>query len=143
MQPFDTLIKAAKHDLDEKRRQLAILVDREETLKEKIAEVDQQILNEAEFARQDAMAAMQYPAYVNGARLRQEHWQAEIDKFRPALEEAQDALADAFQDLKRLEITNDMKEEEARRERDAKTQAELDEIGMNLHRRNKAAAEHL
>lgn len=137
MQPFDTLIKARKHELDEARRKLAILLDRQDRFRDQIADMDRRLEAEAQFARQHLDAAAQYPVFAEGARRAQAQWQEEIDKLQPAVDEAQDAVAEAFQDLKRLEITNDLKEEALRKEQAMKTQNELDEIGLNLHRRQR------
>ncbi|MBI3505552.1 MAG: hypothetical protein HY059_11980 [Proteobacteria bacterium] len=56
------------------------------------------------------------------------------------LEEARQAVSEAFQDLKRYEIALDMRVKAAKAEFERKDTITMDEMSLNMHRRKQAAA---
>jgi flagellar biosynthesis chaperone FliJ len=60
--------------------------------------------------------------------------------MQPMLEEARQAVSEAFQDLKRYEIALDMRKKSAKAEFERKDTIAMDEISLNMHRRKQAAS---
>jgi flagellar FliJ protein len=60
--------------------------------------------------------------------------------MQPMLEEARQAVSEAFQDLKRYEIALDMRKKSEKAEFERKDTIAMDEISLNMHRRKQVAS---
>ncbi|MBL8653093.1 MAG: hypothetical protein JNJ97_02770, partial [Alphaproteobacteria bacterium] len=63
--------------------------------------------------------------------------------LQPMLEQARDAMAEAFQELKRYQIALDLRKKSDKEAADRKATIAMDEISLNMHRRNQAEADGL
>ncbi len=131
-----TLIRLSRWEVDEKRRVLTELQNREDGIIAAMAEADQRMLVERQIASQDPTGAGSlFGAYAQAWMSRRETARGELASVREAIEVARDDLNDAFRRLKTFEITQKNQEKREQDEADRKEQANLDEIGLNIHRR--------
>lgn len=129
MKSRDTLIRLKRFHVDEKRRQVAQIESMIAEFERMSADLDREIATEQQKAGIDDPAHFAYPTYAKAAMTRRDNLARSANELKGQLEDARAALADAFEDLKKVEI---LEERDARAERaaDAKIeQAELDRIG--------------
>lgn len=137
MKTLNTLIRLAKFEVDERRRAMKVLLEREDEILRAIAELDDHVRIEAEAARNEPDFATSYGTFLRRARSERASLLEKLEELRPAIEAARDALAEAFEELKKVEITRDNRKEEIKREEERREQIELDEVGLQSHRREK------
>ena len=70
-----------------------------------------------------------YPTYAKAAIQRRENLKRSADELRGQLADAKDALAEAFEDLKKVELLDERDQVRERAVENAREQAELDQIG--------------
>jgi len=139
-QEIKTLIRVQSWSVDEQRRMLNHLLDREQNIIQDGERMDRQLLVEQQVAAADpAMAGYAYVAFARAHGVRRENMRTLLTALRVEIDKQRDALAEAYRELKVLEEVRENwlkaeKVEEARLE-----QIDLDEIAQNLHRRQQAA----
>ncbi len=134
-----TLIRLRKWDVDEKQRALAVVLRAEESI------IARQEALEAEIKNELALAA-QLPAdqrgTLHGYFKRCEGYRAALtsalDDVRQRIVKAQDQLAEAYRRLKTFEVTQKQRDLAEEHEENRLETIDLDEIGLNLHRRKSA-----
>ena len=137
-----TLIRVQSWTVDEQRRILNQLLDREHVLVEDGHRMDRQLIAEQQVAAADPrMAGFAYVAFAQAHRIKRENVNVTLTALRVEIDRQRDAVAEAYRELKVLEeVQKNWKKAEqieaARLER-----IDLDEIAQNLHRRHQAAAE--
>lgn len=131
-----TLIRVRKWEVDEKQRGLAVLLRQEESV------IERQVALEAEIKREIAFTAEAPPeerftfsAYLARCDDYREQMKAMLQEIRRRIAAAQEELAEAFRRLKPFEESQKMRDAEEEREADRLEQIDLDEMGLNLHRR--------
>jgi len=131
-----SLLKLRGWTVDERRRELAVLMAREEELILFGEELDRQLLREQAVAAADPLSAGRvYPAFAAHHRLRREELARTLSAVRREIAEARERLNEAYRDQKVLEEVKKQRvkkedQEEARRE-----QAVYDEIAQTQFRR--------
>lgn len=136
---INTLIRVQSWSVDEQRRMLNQLLDREHVLIEDGERMDRQLLAEQQVAAADpAMAGFAYVAYAKNHRVRRDNLNTLLTALRVEIEQQREALSEAYRELKVLEEVqkNWLKAEQAEEAR--REQIDLDEIAQNLHRRQQA-----
>jgi flagellar export protein FliJ len=137
---LDSLIRLNSWTVDERQRELGVFLACEMDLIARGQQMDQQLLDEQGVASRDPTSAgFMYAAFANDHLRRKEELRQQLHHVRLEIEAARDRLAGAYRQLKVYEEVRKgraLKEtaEEARRE-----QQDLDEIGLNLHRRKTAS----
>src|SRR5437773_2548260 len=71
-----------------------------------------------------------YPADAKDATQRRENLKRSADELRIQLEDAKAALAEAFEEMKKVELLDERDQLREREEEAAREQAELDAIGL-------------
>src|ERR1700754_3391678 len=71
-----------------------------------------------------------YPTYAKAAMQRRENLKRSVSELRGQLDEAQAALGEAFEELKKVELLDERDQMRERAEEEAREQAELDAIGL-------------
>ena len=71
-----------------------------------------------------------YPTYAKAAIQRRENLQHSADELKVQLNDAKDALADAFEELKKVELLDERDQMRERAEAAVQEQRELDAIGL-------------
>jgi flagellar FliJ protein len=134
-----TLIRLRKWDVDERQRALATLLRQEEGVIEKQKELAADVAREMAFA---AQLPADQRSTLTGFLKRCEHFRGALDAaladIRARIVGAQDQLAEAYRRLKTFEITQEQRDTAEEAEEARVETLELDEIGLNLHRRKSA-----
>ncbi len=135
MSVIEKLIRFHKFDLDEKRRYLRELEEQEARIQEAIDAIDQEVQSEQAFSRGEANFAPYYGGYATRTKARREALVDELSKAHEVVEEARETVVQAFEELKKYEITKDQQDHRAYLEEERQTQIELDEIALTTHQR--------
>src|SRR5580693_6930033 len=114
MKPRETLIRLKKFQVDEKRRKVA-------QIEIKVEQDRAGIHDPGHFA---------YPTYAKAAIGRRENLKRSSDELRTQLEDAKLALAEAFEELKKVELLDERDQIREREAENAAEQAELDDIAL-------------
>jgi flagellar export protein FliJ len=125
------LIRLKRFHVDEKRRQVAQIETMIAEFERMAADLDREIANEQARAGIDDPAHFAYPTYAKAALARRDNLARSAADLKDQLEDARAQLADAFEELKKVEI---LEERDQLRERTAEArveQAELDRIGAH------------
>jgi flagellar export protein FliJ len=134
-----SLIRLSDAALNERRRELNAVEEREAEIKRLLDELEQEKCREQALSRELEAGAFAYSGYALGTIRRRKELERRLEALQPELERARDALSQAFQELKRYEIALDQREKSEKAEAERKTTLMLDEISLNMHRRRQAA----
>jgi flagellar export protein FliJ len=138
-QEIKTLLRVQSWSVDEQRRILNALLDREQALIADGERMDQQLLQEQQVASTDpTMAGHAYVAYAKAHRVRRDNVDTVLAALRVEIEQQRDMLAEAYKELKVLEQVRKNWLEAERKEEARIEQIDLDEIAQTLYRREKA-----
>jgi flagellar protein FliJ len=137
MKSRDTLIRLKKFQVDEKRRKVAQIETMIAEFERMAADLDREIKFEQERAGIHDPGHFAYPTYAKAAISRRENLKRSADELRTQLEDAKLALAEAFEDLKKVELLDERDQLREREAENAAEQAELD--GVALMRARSAA----
>ena len=137
MSVIGKLIRFQKFDLDEKRRYLRELEEEKACIQEAIDAIDQEVQSEQAFSKGEAKFAPYYGGYATRTKARREELVDELSKAHEIVEEARETVVQAFEELKKYEITKDQQDHRAYLEDERQTQIELDEIALITHQRQK------
>lgn len=137
MKGIDGVIRLQKWQVDEQRRQVADLQGMLIDLTRRADALEQEILKEQKVATGNRNVAFIYGDYARHAIERRETLQRSIAEAQAAEEAARDVLTELYQDLKRYEIAKERHEARETLKANRAEQAELDDIGMKMHRRAK------
>jgi flagellar export protein FliJ len=131
----ESLIRLKKFQVDEKRRQVAQIEMMIADFERMASELDQQIEFEHQKTGISDVAHFAYSTFAKAATARRDNLLASANDMKVKLESAQDALTEAVEDLKKVELL-DQRESGREMVEEAKAeQAELDEIGRLRHTR--------
>ena len=137
MKSRETLIRLRKFRVDEKRRKVAQIEAMIAEFERMAADLEREIRIEQDRAGIHDPAHFAYPTYAKAAVGRRENLKRSADELRIQLEDAKLALADAFDELKKVELLD---ERDQAREREAEQVAEHAEFnGIALMRARRSA----
>jgi flagellar export protein FliJ len=132
---LDSLLRLHSWTVDERRRELGILLAREEELVQFGHQMALQLIREQKIATEDPTSAgFTYGAFAQGYRLRREQLERTLAALRSEIEQAQDQLADAYRQLKVYEEVQKERAKHEREEEARKEQIAFDEIGATQFR---------
>ena len=135
MKSREKLIRLKKFQVDEKRRQVTQIEMMVADFERMASELDQQIEIEHQRTGISDVAHFAYSTFAKAASQRRDNLLASAHDMREKLESAQDALAEAIEDLKKVELL-DQREHVREAQEEAKVeQSEYDEIGRLRLRR--------
>jgi flagellar export protein FliJ len=130
MKSRETLIRLKKFQVDEKRRKVAQIESMIADFDRMAADLEREIKTEQERAGIHDPAHFAYPTYAKAAIGRRENINRSADELKGQLDAAKDALADAFEELKKVELLDERDQARERAALDAHEQADLDSIGL-------------
>ncbi len=135
MSTLDSLIRLHRWQVDERRRQVAELEALSARLRGELVRLAEERAREQSAAGASFLAQHVYPGYIRRALERQKTLERSLAEAEAQILQARDALAEAFQELKRYEIAAANRERlrmnaAARRER-----LETDAIAIENFRR--------
>lgn len=125
----ESLIRLKKFQVDEKRRQVAQIEMMVNDFERMASELDQQIEIEHTKTGISDVAHFAYSTFAKAALSRRDNLLASANDMRVKLEGAQDALAEALEDLKKVELLDQREHQREAAEQLKVEQAEYDEIG--------------
>jgi flagellar FliJ protein len=130
MKSRETLIRLKKFQVDEKRRKVAQIEGMIAEFERMAGDLEREIKTEQERAGIHDPGHFAYPTYAKAAMQRRENLQRSADDLKIQLEAATAALAEAFEEMKKVELLDERDQMREREEEDAREQAELDAIGI-------------
>lgn len=137
---LDQLIRVNKWGVDERQRELGVLINREEDLIDQGHRLDAELAEEQRIAATDpTMAGFLYGGFADHYRVRKEQLRHILHAIRLEIEDARERLADAYRQLKVYEEVQKNRATREDAEEARQEQVALDEIGMNQHRRRAQA----
>jgi flagellar FliJ protein len=129
MKSRETLIRLKKFQVDEKRRRAAQIEGMIAEFDRMAGDLEREIKIEQDRAGIHDPGHYAYPTYAKAAIQRRENLKRSADELRGQLADAKDALAEAFEDLKKVELLDERDQVRERAVENAREQAELDQIG--------------
>lgn len=136
MKSRETLIRLKKFQVDEKRRRVSQIETMIAEFERMARDLEREIATEQERAGISDPSHYAYPTYAKAAIQRRENLARSADELRGQLDEAREALAESFDELKKVELLDERDQARERAEEAAREQAELDNIGqMRSHAR--------
>ena len=130
-----SLIRLKKFQVDEKRRQVLQIETMVADFERMASELDQQIEIEHQKTGISDVAHFAYSTFAKAAITRRDNLINSANDMRGKLEAAQDDLAEAIEDLKKVELLDAREHAREEAEQLKKEQAEFDEIGRMRYRR--------
>lgn len=135
MKSRESLIRFRRFQVDEKRRQVTQIETMMADFEQMAAELDRQIVEEQDRAGIHDVAHFAYPTFAKAAMTRRDNLRQSAENLRSQLEEAQAALAEAFEELKKVELLEERSQEIERQTETRRSQDEMDSIGLQMHAR--------
>lgn len=136
MKSRDSLIRLKRFQVDEKRRQAADIEMMVAEFERMASDLDQQILAEQERAGITDVTHYAYPTFAKAAMQRRDNLLASADDLREKLARANDELAEAFEELKKVELIDEREQERERVAEAAREQSDMDGVALAMHRHN-------
>jgi flagellar FliJ protein len=130
----ESLIRLKKFQVDEKRRQVMQIEMMVADFERMAAELDQQIEIEHTKTGISDVAHFAYSTFAKAALQRRDNLLASANDMKGKLEAAQDALAEALEDLKKVELLDQREHQRERDEQNKIEQAGYDEIARMRYR---------
>ncbi len=129
MKSRETLIRLRRFDVDEHRQKVADIERMIDEFKQMAVDLEHQIAVEQERAGVSDVNHYAYPTFAKAAIQRRDNLKASIDELEAKLDKGRQELAEAFEELKKVELIQERDAERDRAFHAAKEQSELDEIG--------------
>ena len=130
MKSRDTLIRLKKFQVDEKRRKVMQIEGMIAEFDRMATDLEREIKTEQDRANIHDPSHFAYPTYAKAAIQRRENIKQSADELRMQLNDAKEALAEAFEELKKVELLDERDQMRERVAENARDQAEMDRIGM-------------
>ena len=130
MKSRETLIRLRKFQVDEKRRRVAQIESMVADFDRMAADLEREITAEQDRAGIHDPTHFAYPTYAKAATVRRDNLKRSADELKGQLEEARLALAEAFEELKKVELLDERDQARERAEESAREQADMDSIGL-------------
>ena len=137
---LQTLIRLRKFEVDERQRAMAVSLRREEAVLNGIEALRVEKQTETSFMEQAGVwEGSTFTAYLEHWEIRRQQFLDALANVRAQIEQAREQLSDAYRRLKTFEITKETRDEDEEREENRLEQIDLDEMGLDLHRRKQNA----
>jgi flagellar export protein FliJ len=130
MKSRETLIRLKKFQVDEKRRKVTQIEAMIADFERMAIDLEREIKSEQDRAGIHDPAHFAYPTYAKAAISRRENLKRSADELKGQLNDAKEVLAEAFDELKKVELLDERDQARERAEAAAQEQAELNAIGL-------------
>ena len=138
MKALRTLIRLHRQHVDEARAALAEIEVKQEALRDQSERLAAEIESERRVAAESFAAGRSFPRYVRRIGGERRAIASEIARLDAAIAKAGEAIAAAYRELKKYEISHDARVRDRKAVVARFDQAQLDEIAITLHRRKHA-----
>ncbi len=137
MSDLSSLIRLRKHTVDQKQKFLAELYRQAEALENKKTSYEEKLVKERALLEEQEMleALAWFGRFAEGVKTQIELINKDIRNLEQRIDIARADLRNAFTELKKIEITRDRRAEVEKKAALSKESKELDEIGIEGHRR--------
>lgn len=136
MADLDPLIRVRKHAVEQKQKFLAELYRQAEELESQKKNMLDTLAEERKNVDGMGVEALGYFGHYSGAvKARVEDIDEAMVKLNNRIEMARDDMARAYEELKKIEITQERREAEEQKERKKKEDGIMDEIALEGYRR--------
>jgi len=135
MKSRDTLIRLKRFQVDEKRRQVSQIETMIAEFTRMAADLDREIQAEQTRAGIHDVTHFAYPTYARAAGQRRDNLIRSADDMHGQLTDAQNELAEAFEELKKVELLD---ERDQARDKSAEVRADqqaMDTVALQAHTR--------
>lgn len=131
MKSRETLIRLKRFQLDEKRRKVAQIEMMMADFERMAAELEREIAAEEQKAGISDPAHFAYPTYAKAAAQRRDNLRSSAEDLKVQLDDAQAQLAEAFEELKKVEVLDDRERGAERSAANAREQVALDAVALS------------
>jgi len=107
MKSRENMVELRRFDVDEKQQKVADIEAMIQDFSQMVIDLDRQIDVEQERAGVTDVNHYAYPTFAKAAIQRRDNLRASIEDLGVKLEVAQEDLADAFEDLKKVDLMNE------------------------------------
>lgn len=137
MANLKSLIRLRRHTVDQKQKFLAELYRQAEELEAKRKSYEEKLSKERALLEEQEMleALAWFGRFAEGVKTQIDLINKDISNLEQRIEIARADLRNAFSELKKIEITDERRREAEKKEEQRKETKELDEIGIDTHRR--------
>jgi flagellar export protein FliJ len=135
MKSHETVIRLKRFQVDEKRQQASDIEAMIADFDRMAADLDQQIEAEQKRTGISDTKHFAYSTFAKAAMQRRDNLRASVDELNAKLEAARDALEEAFEDLKKVELMEEREMERGHELAAARGQVALGVAGVALQRR--------
>ena len=139
MKGLGSLIRLQNWKVDEKRRELGVLEGKRSEFVTQGENLELEMHQEQIVAKRDDMND-QYGLYAGQVIERRAKLSSNIAELDKEIVVIHDQLSILYQELKKFEISLERRQKEAQIEEQRKTQIELDEMSINMHKRAEKSA---
>lgn len=129
MKSRESLIRLRRFEVDEQRQKVADIESMIADFRQMASDLERQIEVEQERAGVSDVNHYAYPTFAKAAIQRRGNLVASIEELEAKLEKAREELAEAFEELKKVELMQERESERSRAYAESVEQGELDEIG--------------
>jgi flagellar protein FliJ len=130
MKSRETLIRLKKFQVDERRRKVAQIEGMIAEFERMAGDLEREIKSEQDRAGIHDPGHFAYPTYAKAAMQRRENLQRSADDLKVQLDAATNALAEAFEEMKKIELLDERDQMREREAENAAEQTELDSIAL-------------
>lgn len=130
MKAREILIRLRRFQVDERRRKVAQIEGMIAEFGRMAADLDREIVSEQERSGIRDPAHFAYPTYAKAATVRRDNLKRSADDLEGQLEDAREALAEAFEELKKVELLDERDHQRELAPEGAREPAQLDRIGL-------------
>jgi len=131
----NSLIRISGYEVETLQKRLADIVTRRAQATMRLAVLDAEMEVEKTRAADDPQANMLMPAYVEGWKIRRRATESEVDMLASEEDGARDALARAFEELKKFEHVAEVSRLGRARAEAKRETAALDELALRRKKR--------
>lgn len=135
MKSRDTLIRLKRFHVDEKRRRVSQIETMIAEFQRMASDLDREIAAEQQRAGIHDVTHFAYPTYARAAGQRRDNLLRSAEDMKGQLTEAQDELAEAFEELKKVELLDERDQAREKTAEKTRDQQSMDEIGLQAHSR--------
>ena len=125
MKSRDTLIRLKRFQVDEKRRRVTQIESMIAEFERIAGDLDREIKAEQDRSGIHDPAHFAYPTYAKAAMQRRENLKRSATDLKLQLDDAKAALAEAFEDMKKVELLDERDQMRERAEEETREQAGL------------------
>jgi flagellar export protein FliJ len=133
MKSRDSLIRLKRFQVDEKRRQVGQLEAMIADFTRMITDLNEQVVNEQNRVGIHDVTHFAYPTFAKAAIQRRDNLKVSVHDLEEKLAVARDELAEAVEEMKKIELIEERDQHRDRAERDAAEQVALDEVASRRH----------